>query len=162
MPAAEGESRRASFERAFDGIPLPSGGGFGLLVDSKNRLTGALGAGHAKLWPNLKDRGIDAALDALRKHFPAMNTLHGKPIGPPQFVRDPLSIPSGARSQFIEIPTDFDPTRDFLRLHTTRMYYPTPLGLRLAYGFSYAPLFLSGNEPWQVRPLAESYTLEQI
>jgi len=133
-------SRNSDLSSAFDGCP-------GLFP---------------KLWPNLKDRGIDSALDAFRKHFPAMNTLHNKPIGPPQFAPDPLSIPSAARSQFVKIPTGFDPTRGFLRLHTTRMYYPTPFGLRLACGFSYAPLFLSGKEPWQVRLLAESYTLEQI
>ena len=127
-----------------------------LSTDQDSQIVKIAAGGHAKLWPNLKDRGIDAALDAFRKHFPAMNTLHGKPIEPPKFVRDPLSIPSGARSQFIEIPTGFDPTRDFLRLHTTRMYYPTPLGLRLAYGFSYASLFLNGKQAWEVTALAES------
>ena len=127
----------------------------GDVTDQDSRIVKISAGRHAKLWPGLNDRGIDAALDTFRKHFPAMNTLHGKPSGPPKFVRDPHSIPSGARSQFIEIPTGFDPTRDFLRLHTTRMYHPTPLGLRLAYGLSYAPLFLSGKEAWQVTAFAE-------
>lgn len=158
-----GERISVAVGRAYENVPIWSGG-WGMSVDSENRVFRVSAGGAAVPWPGLRDHGLDKSLAAFRHHFPAMNNLHGKPIGPPKFARDPLSIATAAKSQFIEIPTGFDATRDFLRLHTTRIYYPTPGGLRLAYGFSYAPLQLgtNGSGRWPVKPLAESYDLEQI